>query len=35
LGDKTSARMILQQIIKDYPNTSSARTARTKLNELK
>ena len=35
LGDKTSARAILQQVIKDYPNTSQERTARAKLNELK
>ena len=35
LGDKTSARAILQQVIKDYPNTSQERTARAKLNEIK
>lgn len=35
LGDKTSARLLLQQVIKDYPNTSQARIARSKLHELK
>lgn len=34
LGDKTSARMILQQIIRDYPNTNQARMARTQLLEI-
>jgi tol-pal system protein YbgF len=34
LGDKTSARMILQQIIRDYPNTNQARVARTQLLEI-
>jgi len=35
LGDKVSAKLLLQQVIKDYPNTSQARIARTKLQELK
>ncbi len=35
LGDKTSARLLLQQVIKDYPNTSQARIARSKLQEIK
>lgn len=35
LGDKASAKLILQQVIKDYPNTSQARIARSKLQELK
>jgi len=35
LGDKASARLLLQQIIKDYPNTSQAKTARTKLQQIK
>ncbi|HYA14559.1 MAG TPA: tol-pal system protein YbgF [Syntrophales bacterium] len=35
LGDKTSARAILQQVINDYPNTSQERMARAKLNEIK
>jgi tol-pal system protein YbgF len=35
LGDKTSARMILQQIIRDYPNTNQARVARAQLLEIK
>jgi len=35
LGDKSSARLILQQIIKDYPNTNQARIARAKLVEIK
>lgn len=35
LGDKSSARIILQQVIKDYPNTNQARIARAKLMEIK
>lgn len=35
LGDKASARLLLQQVIKDYPNTSQARIARAKLIEIK
>jgi tol-pal system protein YbgF len=35
LGDKASARLILQQIIKEYPNTNQARIARAKLVEIK
>jgi tol-pal system protein YbgF len=35
LGDKTSARLLFQQVIKDYPNTSQARTAGAYLLELK
>jgi tol-pal system protein YbgF len=35
LNDKTSAKLILQQVIKDYPNTNQARIARTKLQEIK
>jgi len=35
LGDKASARLILQNVIKDYPNTSQARVARAKLLEIK
>ena len=35
LGDKSSARVILQQVVKDYPNTSQERMARAKLNEIK
>jgi tol-pal system protein YbgF len=35
LGDKVSGRLILQQVIKAYPNTSQARVARSKLLELK
>jgi tol-pal system protein YbgF len=34
LGDKTSARMILQQIVRDYPNTNQARVARAQLLEI-
>lgn len=34
LGDKTSARMILQQLIRDYPNTNQARVARAQLLEI-
>ncbi len=35
LGDKASAKIILQRVIKDFPNTSQARTARAKLLEIK
>ncbi|PIP09070.1 MAG: tol-pal system protein YbgF, partial [Syntrophobacteraceae bacterium CG23_combo_of_CG06-09_8_20_14_all_50_8] len=31
LGDKTSAKLILQRVIKDYPNTNQARTAKAQL----
>jgi tol-pal system protein YbgF len=35
LGDKASAKLLLQQVIKDYPNTSQARIARARLLEIK
>ncbi|MFO7568673.1 MAG: tol-pal system protein YbgF [Smithellaceae bacterium] len=35
LGDKTSARLLLQQVIRDFPNTNQARIARAKLQEIK
>ena len=35
LNDKTSAKLILQQVIKDFPNTTQARIARGKLQEIK
>ncbi len=35
LGDKASARLLLQQIIKDYPNTNQAKIARAKLQKIK
>ncbi|MHB8771725.1 MAG: tol-pal system protein YbgF [Syntrophales bacterium] len=35
LGDKASAKLLLQQVIKDYPNTSQARIARARLAEIK
>lgn len=35
LGDNVSSRLLLQQVIKDYPNTSQARIARAKLIEIK
>ena len=35
LGDKISAKLLLQQVIKDYPNTSQARIARSSLQEIK
>jgi len=35
LNDKTSARLILQHVIKDFPNTTQARIARVKLQEIK
>jgi tol-pal system protein YbgF len=35
LGDKASGKLLLQQVTKDYPNTSQARIARAKLIEIK
>jgi len=35
LGDKTSAKLLLQQVIRDFPNTSQSRIARTKLLEIR
>jgi tol-pal system protein YbgF len=35
LGDKGSAKIVYQQIIKKYPNTNQAKTARARLSELK
>ena len=35
LGDKASAKIVYQQIIKKYPQTNQAKTSRTKLSELK
>ena len=35
LGDKISAKLLLQQVINYYPNTSQARIARSKLAETK
>ena len=35
LNDKTSAKLLLQQVIKAYPNTNQARMARSKLQEIK
>ena len=35
LNDKISAKLILQKVIKDFPNTNQARTARSKLQEIK
>jgi tol-pal system protein YbgF len=35
LGDKASAKLLLQRVIKEYPNTSSGRIARGKLPLLK
>ena len=35
LGDKVSARLILQRVIKDYPNTNQARTAKGTLLNVK
>jgi tol-pal system protein YbgF len=34
LKDKASAKLILQQVIKDYPNTNQARIARARLAEI-
>ncbi len=35
IGDKSSAKLLLQQVIKDYPDTNQARMARTRLQEIK
>jgi tol-pal system protein YbgF len=35
LGDKASAKIVYQQIIKKYPQTNQARVARARLSELK
>jgi tol-pal system protein YbgF len=35
LNDKISAKLILQKVIKDFPNTNQARIARSKLQEIK
>jgi len=35
LGDKASAKLLLQQVIRDFPNTSQSRIARTRLLEIK
>jgi tol-pal system protein YbgF len=35
LGDKTGARFVLQQVIRDYPNTNQAKIAREKLLEIR
>jgi tol-pal system protein YbgF len=35
LDDRASAKLLLQQVIKDFPNTSQARIARAKLLEIK
>lgn len=35
LGDKTSAKLLLQEVIKTYPNTSQARIARSNLQDIK
>ena len=35
LGDKASAKLILQRVIKDYPNTNQARTAKATLMNIK
>ena len=35
LGDKSSAKLLLQRVIKDYPNTTPARIARKKLIDIK
>jgi len=35
LGDKSSAKILLQRVIKDYPNTSPAKIARVNLSSVK
>jgi len=35
LGDKASSRLLLQRVVKDFPGTTPAETARTKLLEIK
>jgi TolA-binding protein len=34
-GDKASAKIVYQQIVKKYPQTNQAKVARAKLSELK
>jgi tol-pal system protein YbgF len=34
LGDEDSGKLLLQQLVKDYPNTSQAKIAKAKLKEL-
>jgi TolA-binding protein len=35
LGDKSSAKLLLEQVAKNYPGTNQARMARAKLAEIK
>ncbi|MGZ6291594.1 MAG: tetratricopeptide repeat protein, partial [Syntrophales bacterium] len=35
IGDKSSAKLLLEQVAKNYPGTSQARMARAKLAEIK
>jgi TolA-binding protein len=35
LGDKANARIILQELIRKYPQTNEAKIAKDKLDELK
>jgi TolA-binding protein len=35
LGEKASGKLLLQQVARDYPDTSQARMAREKLLEIK
>ncbi len=35
LGDKTSAKLVLERVIRDYPNTNPARTAKATLLNIK
>lgn len=35
LGDKKSAKLVLQRVIKDYPNTNQAKTAKSQLLKIK
>lgn len=35
IGDKSSAKLLLERVIKDYPNTTSANVARKKLVDIK
>jgi len=35
MGDRASAKLILQRVISDYPNTNQARTAKAQLLTIK
>jgi TolA-binding protein len=35
IGDKSSAKLLLEQVVKDYPATNQARIAKAKLAKIK